>query len=57
MSYISVRDQKNNNCLVEVDAEDTVADMKKKIAPKLKIRNRHQILTYDGLELVRAGTC
>ena len=57
MSYISVRDQKNNNCLVEIETEDTIADLKKKIAVKLKIRNRHQILTYDGLELVRARTC
>jgi len=51
MSYVSVCDRANNNCLVEVDAEDTVADLKKKIAVKMKIRNRHQILAYDGIAL------
>ena len=52
MSYVSVCDRANNNCLVEIDAEDTVADLKKKIAVKMKIRNRHQILAYDGIALV-----
>ena len=55
MSYVSVCDRANNNCLVEVDAEDTVADLKKKIAVKMKIRNRHQILAYDGIALVCVG--
>lgn len=37
---------------VDVEPTDTVADMKRKAARKLQISNRHQILTFDGLELV-----
>lgn len=51
MSYVGVSDRANNSCLVEIDEGDTVADLKKKIAVKLKVRNRHQILTYEGIEM------
>ena len=37
---------------VDIEPTDTVADMKRKAAPKLRTNIRHQILTFEGQELV-----
>ena len=37
---------------VDIEPTDTVADMKRKAAPKLRTNIRNQILTFEGRELV-----